>query len=333
MFKTKTARAGNILIIEDDKNQLEAMRKVLQSDFPQSRVETAIDRETAISILKKKRVDVVVSDMKLGMKLEGGHEMLLEIKNENPGIEVIVVTAGPAEWQHAVRCMRAGCLYYGLKLSPDDLRALVVQALELSRASGRRRSLTELLILANWEMIAPTLNPDKEDGSLGSVNPGAARPARGSNLDHNKKGEYLESLVSHIFSTIDGWTVQKRKTSSTEEIDLVVLNESVDGFWSQRGSFILVECKNWGEQKRKPGRSEYDAFLCKLLRRTSDYCRLGFFVSLNGVSQKFAQAARHPSGTGGPVVITLDRKALWSLICSRDRSDWLKRRVHDHVFG
>jgi DNA-binding NarL/FixJ family response regulator len=332
MFKSKRTHSGNILIIEDDENQLEGMRKVLQEDFPRSRVEIATNREKAIPILKNQRVDVVISDMWLGTNREGGHEMLLEIKNENPGIEVIVVTHHP-EWEHAVRCMRAGCLYYGRKPFPDDLKAFVIQALELSRAIGRRRSLTELLILANWEMLAPTLEHGKEGESPTPEKSGQARAAVASGADHNKKGEYLESLVFHIFSTIEGWTVQKRETSSTEEIDLVVMNESDDGFWRQRGSFILVECKNWGEKKRKPGRSEYDAFLCKLLRRTSDYCRLGFFISFNGVSQKFAQAARHPSGTGGPVVVTLDGRALWSLICARDRGDWLKRRVHDHVFG
>jgi len=259
-------------------------------------------------MLRDQDFDVVVSDMILDGNSEGGYELLLEIKNKNPGIEVIVVTVAP-QWEHAVQCMRAGCLNYGTKAAPEILRDTVIKALHLSRASGRRRSQTELLILANYEMVE-------------------------SEPDHNKKGKYLESLVHHLLGTIKGWTVQKaRERSTTEEFDLVVRNDSDDPFWRQRGSFILVECKNWGKDKRKPGRAEYDAFLCKCMRRTPDYCRLGVFVSLNGVSKPFTQAARHPSGIGGPVLVTLDKAMVWGLICARDRSDWLKQRVHDHVFG
>ena len=306
MSRSQRSMAGDILLLEDTPTEREDMQRYLQSLSSRLRIMVASNRKEAVEHLENHPCDVAILDMALKENPEGGYEMLLEIKNKYPAIEVIIAT-NYLKVDQAVRCMRAGCLDYGGKGNPEALGDRVRQALDLSRGSGRRTSLTELLIIANWDEVFKA-------------------------TDKQKKGWYLESLVGHLLRTIPGWSVSEREGTSTEEIDLVVLNESNDGFWRQRSSFILFECKNWGVEHRKPGRSEYDAFYCKLLRRTADYCRLGFFVSLNGVSKDFEKEASR-SGGEGPVVVTVDSSALWAWICAEDRSRWLKDRIHDRVFG
>ena len=113
--------------------------------------------------------------------------------------------------------------------------------------------------------------------------------------------------------------------SALEEIDIVVRNESTEEFWKRFGSIILIECKNW-HSSTKPGRSDFDAFYGKIARRGSEDCRLGFFISLNGVTEPFAEAQRTIAKERIRIVC-IDEDGLWQLIIAGNRSEYLKDLV------
>jgi DNA-binding NarL/FixJ family response regulator len=298
---------GNVLIVDDDPNDCEEYRKLLALKFPDLMVEAVREPKDAMKKLKEGKLDVLVNDIVLKGSREAGFESLLEMKNADPGIEVIAFTHAP-DPEYAVRCMRAGCLDYLDKGGgTNQLVEGVKRALQLAQSGARRRMLVEQLILADWEIIEKY-------------------------TDHKKKGRYLENLVALLLGTIQGWSVQERARTSNEEFDLVVRNEINDTFWIQRGSFILVECKNWSG-KRQPERAECDAFYRKIQRRSPEYCRLGIFVSLGGVSEGFIKEVKLPSEGGRPVIIVLDRAGVWDLICAPDRAAWLKACVQQGMFG
>jgi len=95
-------------------------------------------------------------------------------------------------------------------------------------------------------------------------------------LDISEKGKYLEELVARFFSEIEGFQIIERKRTKTEEIDIVIVNNSEQSFWKAESQLILVECKNW--TNNKAGKNEYVAFREKLENRRGR-AKLGFFIS------------------------------------------------------
>jgi DNA-binding response OmpR family regulator len=308
MTSSEESYVGRVLVLDDDSDFQELYRENLEKNLPGLQVRTAANRQDAVKALRRGRLDIVIADMVIARDAEGGYETILELKNADPSIEVIAITQVTNNVSQAVRCMRAGCLDYLDKAeAPEVLRDRVKQALALARSGERRRTLVEQLILADWEMVLQS-------------------------NDKKRKGRYLESLMALLFGSIPGWHVKTNQRSDREEFDLVIRNELDDIFWMQRGNFILVECKHWSAE-RPPERDVCDAFYAKIQRRSPEYCRLGIFVSMMGVSKGFETEASRPSEGGRPVIVILDKDRIWDLICAPDRSHWLKDRVQERVFG
>jgi CheY-like chemotaxis protein len=298
---------GRVLILDGNDSDRNGYRKLLTVRFPDLTVETAPNSLDAIKAAESGKLDVIVADLGSYGHYDAGYEALLELKNVDPGTEVIVITDFP-QFEQAVRRMRAGCLdyIYKTRVGPEALSEGVERAIQLAGSSARRRTLVEQLILADWEMMRPC--PDKI-----------------------RQGRYLESLMALLFGSIPKWNVQHHVRVSNEEFSLLIHNEQDDNFWTRRGNFILVECKNWSGG-RLPGRAEFDTFLHTIERRGPEYCRLGIFVSIGGVSHGFEEEARRRAGKEA-VIIVIDLQGIWELICAPDRGDWLKHRVQERLFG
>lgn len=139
-----------------------------------------------------------------------------------------------------------------------------------------------------------------------------------------EKGKALEDLLVQLLSTIKGFGILDRNVNTaTEEIDIVVRNESMDPLWNKEGYFILVECKNWSAQR--VGKNEFVLFKEKILNR-SGRCRLGFLVCTG----EFAQTAREESlrsSSTGVLIVLIDGTGLRQLVESNDRAKLLRHFV------
>lgn len=102
--------------------------------------------------------------------------------------------------------------------------------------------------------------------------------------DNNEKGIYLEKVIAYFLEEIEGFEIKQRIRTSTEEIDIVVYNNSDIAPWKDESKIILVECKNW--QKNKVGKNEYVLFLSKLENRFGR-SKLGFIISSSGFTKDF----------------------------------------------
>ena len=71
----------------------------------------------------------------------------------------------------------------------------------------------------------------------------------------------------------------------TEEIDIVLLNNSDDPRYRRESALLLVECKNWSS---KIGKNEFVIFKEKIENRRSR-CTLGFLISWNGFTDTFTK--------------------------------------------
>lgn len=295
-----------ILLVEDNREELEELRIFLGCRFPGIGILTAESQALAVRDYSKSAIDVVITDMRMEQTL-AGLDVLLKFKKSYPGTHVIVYTGAVREIPMAVLCVRSGCFDYIEKPNVERLSSAVRMALDLANPVMDRDSLAERLLLADWHLLQ-------------------------SAESRERKGTALEGLCSTLFATIPGWQrIETRVKSKTEEIDLVVLNESPDEFWRRFGTVVLIECKNWSRRK-PPGRPEFDCFYQKITRRGGADCRLGFFVSLNGVARTFELELERLSKES-IVIVPIDVRSLWELISTSHRSDRLKRLVAARLVG
>jgi DNA-binding NtrC family response regulator len=130
-------RPLEILIVEDEPSQREMLAEFLRKEG--HHVEEASDGRTALDVVRRRSLDVVLLDQKMpGM---GGLEVLQEAKKVQPELDVIMVTAyGTVE--SAVGAMKLGAYDYITK--PVDLDELLMV---LERISERQTLLRENRIL------------------------------------------------------------------------------------------------------------------------------------------------------------------------------------------
>ena len=128
-----------ILIVDDEKNYPPILSAVLEEEGFEAL--TAYSGEEALSVLKNSDVDLVLTDMK--MPALDGIELLEKIKEKDPGLPVIMMTAhGTVE--KAVEAMQKGAYNYILK--PFDNERLVIyvnKAIQMYRVIKENRRLRE----------------------------------------------------------------------------------------------------------------------------------------------------------------------------------------------
>ena len=94
-----------IIIADDHPAVLQAMRQLLQEEFPSAYIEEAGDTKSLLDKALYQSWDVVISD--LVMPGESGFVVLKKIKEAKKNLPVIIVSTYPAE-QYLVRTLEAG---------------------------------------------------------------------------------------------------------------------------------------------------------------------------------------------------------------------------------
>ena len=108
----------NLLLVDDEEQFLTTAKKLMDKRGLNTFVCT--NGFDALRILKERRIDVVLLDLK--MPGIGGVDVLRKIKQNHPGVEVILLT-GHASVESAVEGLKVGAFDYLLKPStiPDIL--------------------------------------------------------------------------------------------------------------------------------------------------------------------------------------------------------------------
>jgi len=130
-----------ILIIDDELNICQSCVKVLKK--MNYRVDYALNGYDALKMVEAEPFDVIVTDLK--MSSLGGMEVLRRVKEAFPDTQVIVMT-GYASVSSAVEVMKMGALDYLPKpFTPDELRAIVRQAVTQREIQLQNRNLQQQL--------------------------------------------------------------------------------------------------------------------------------------------------------------------------------------------
>ncbi|MBN9382579.1 MAG: sigma-54-dependent Fis family transcriptional regulator [Chitinophagaceae bacterium] len=133
------AAAGNILVVDDEDKLRGLLKRIIGLEG--YIVHEAIDCKSALKVLGKEEVEVVVCDVRLpdgnGLELTGS------IKRGWPDAEIILLTAH-ANIPDVVRAMRSGAFDYISKGDDNDkLLPLIAHAIEKARLQKRVRRLQE----------------------------------------------------------------------------------------------------------------------------------------------------------------------------------------------
>jgi DNA-binding NtrC family response regulator len=131
-----------ILVVDDELNICRSCVKVLSKMACD--VDYALNGYNALKKMEKEPFDVVLTDLK--MSSLGGMEVLRRVKESAPDTPVIVMT-GYASVSSAVEVMKMGALDYLPKpFTPEELRAIVRQALSQRELRLQNRSLQENIL-------------------------------------------------------------------------------------------------------------------------------------------------------------------------------------------
>ncbi|EFL51429.1 two component, sigma54 specific, transcriptional regulator, Fis family [Solidesulfovibrio fructosivorans JJ]] len=132
---------AQILVVDDDAGHLSMLRTVLSGwgFVPQG----ASDGEQAVAMVREKAYDAVLLDVRMaGM---GGMEALSRIKEYNPSVPVIIMTAYSSV-ETAIAALKTGAYDYLTKpLDLDVLRLTLERALDHMRLAAENASLREQL--------------------------------------------------------------------------------------------------------------------------------------------------------------------------------------------
>ena len=130
-----------ILIADDEKNMIWAMKKALKDE--RYRLITASDGEEAVKLTMEEEPDLILLDLRMP-KLDG-MEALKEIRRMDDKIPVIMLTAH-GTMESAVEAMKLGALDYLSKpFDIDELKIIIERALDIGNMQQQIAFLTEEL--------------------------------------------------------------------------------------------------------------------------------------------------------------------------------------------
>jgi DNA-binding NtrC family response regulator len=141
MEKTMLSDRPRILVVDDELNICQSCAKVLtKMDYG---VDYALNGYDALKMMEAEPYDVIMTDLK--MSRLGGMEVLRRVKEAFPDTQVVVMT-GYASVSSAVEVMKMGALDYLPKpFTPDELRAIVRQAVTKREIQLQNRTLQQQL--------------------------------------------------------------------------------------------------------------------------------------------------------------------------------------------
>ncbi|HCJ67735.1 MAG TPA: hypothetical protein DHV62_10590 [Elusimicrobia bacterium] len=136
----------NILIVDDDPDACKTLQMILEERG--YTVSTAENGTRALEIVKEKKFDLAILDIKLPDI--SGTELLKKLKSTTPDIEIIITT-GYATIQNAILALREGAFDYLTKpLDIEDLTISIERAIEKQKtetALRREKELNATIIL------------------------------------------------------------------------------------------------------------------------------------------------------------------------------------------
>ncbi len=232
----KQSKKASILVVDDDHGH-RSMLETIISGWGYL-VETVDDGKKAVGMVEARPFDLILMDVR--MATMDGIEALGKIKNYNPSIPVLIMTAYSSV-ESAVRALKAGAYDYLTKpLDFDKLKISVERALEHTRLKTENLALKEKLgIEASLNIIGKS-RPMKELMDMVSM----VAPSDATVLITGESGTGKELIARAIHRN------SRRKDRPLVTVNCAALTETLlesELFGHEKGAFT-------GADRRREGR-------------------------------------------------------------------------------
>jgi two-component system, NtrC family, response regulator HydG len=228
---------SHILIVDDDLNHLKTLQTIVRSWGYQ--VSTADDGVKAVEIVKERPVDLILMDVRMAQM--SGIEALKQIKQYNPAIPILIMTAYSSV-DSAVEALKAGAYDYLTKpLDFEVLKVSLARALEHSGLKAENATLRSKMS-ADYELenIIGKSRPMKALIDMMAM----VAPSEATVLITGESGTGKELIAKSIHHN------SRRKDRPLVVVNCAALTETLlesELFGHEKGSFT-------GADKRREGR-------------------------------------------------------------------------------
>lgn len=204
-----------VLIVDDDKLIREQLEKELKRNYFQTR--EAADGKTALEIFAREDINILLLDVRLPDM--DGLKVLVRVKEEKPGCEVIVIT-GFGTQEIAIHSLRMGAIDYIEKpIKMEDLTAALGRAQEKIAEREELVYKNTLLVIDDDEQVVERLKVFLEKEGYDVFGAGAGK--EGLNIIENNK---IDVVITDInMKDMDGIEVLKRAKRLYQDIEGIMV--------------------------------------------------------------------------------------------------------------
>lgn len=296
----------SVLIIDDEQDQAEGLKKSLSSSVVNTSFEYASEEEEILSAIENKYFSIAIVDLRMDKYSFDGIELIKKIIEVNPFAKIIVISAFSGEYQIQIK-----------DLFKTNKILDIVEKKDFSQFVEELKNIIENYHIELFD------NPSEVNNALLEYYSQAK-----NETDAFRKGEKFEHFVSLLFQSIGYSNISKRvKDKSLNEVDLIIRNEIDDTFLSKFGKYILVECKN--KPKENIDKNTFIVFNSKLLH-TNHLSELGILATTGYVARNtYIEAVRTSHDTRK--IIFLSNIEFENLILSKNKLETFKEIIDSQV--
>lgn len=295
-----------ILIIDDEMMQAQALCETVKEIFPDANVFYASDKESIINDVENKFYNLALLDLRMDKYDFDGVSIAQRIIEVNPFAKILFVSKFMAE--------------YMPQLTPMLTKGEIIGFSEKKQYDLWKPELEET-IKKYYDNLDE--DPSRVNNALLSYYSDVKNEE-----DTAKKGKKYEDFIAVLFRSMGFKEIMKRvKDTSLNETDLIIRNDIEDAFLSKFGKYILVECKN--KPNSKTDKNDYILFHSKL-ENTSNLSELGFLFTTSSVTRNtYIEAARYSKSS--KKVIIIDNVAMSELLRFDNLKEGLKKIIDSQV--
>lgn len=294
-----------ILIIDDEVVQAEALKKKIGEAFPDAEILALSTEDKIEKAISERFYNLVLLDIRMDGFNKDGIAFAKQIIELNPFSKIIFVSRFLAEYMDYLN---------------DFLK------------SGRVLAFSEKKEYGKWmEELKPLIQSYYDESDYKSeVNKAllASYADAKNEEDTYKKGVMFENFVTILFRNMGYKSIMKRvKDKSLNEVDLIVRNDINDSFLSDFGQYILIECKN--KPNENISKNDYILFRSKL-ENTGGLSKIGFLFTTSKMAKTaYIEAVRDSHGPRK--IFFVDNQGIYELLNADDMKEKLKEIIDSQV--
>lgn len=295
-----------VLIIDDEKQQTDNLKRSIENSLDFIFVDTAFDEQEIKRKISDTFFGIAIVDLRMDDFDINGFDIIKDIIEINPFAKIIICSAYINEYS-------------------DELNSLIKTGKITAILDKEKFDVFSEKIVNNIRLIIDEIesNPNVTKSTLEFFYSDAKN-------ESNKitKGRKFEYFVVALFAQLGFNNISIRsRDKSQNEVDLIIRNEISDIFFKKFRPYFLVECKN---EMQNVDKNQFIQFYTKI-QNTNGLCDLGFIITPKGFKRTAYLEAMRTSNNNKKIVFISNKEIEELLRMSHSPLQSLKNIIDDQV--